>query len=143
MATGTKFQQFIEDLHHGVHDLETDQLMIALCNAANAPSASAHSVLADLTQIAYTNLLNNPTSRQLTTSTSAQTGGTYVLTLADLTISASGGALPTFRYVVFYNDTPSSPADPLIAFYDHGGDVDLADGESYTVDQLGNLISAS
>jgi hypothetical protein len=143
MATGTKFQQFIEDLHHGVHDLETDQLMIALCNAANAPSASADAVLADLTQISYTNLLNNPTSRQLTTSTSAQTSGTYVLTLADLTISASGGALPTFRYVVFYNDTPTSPADPLIALYDHGGDVDLADGESYTVDQLGNLISAS
>lgn len=129
MATYTKFNQFVEDKAHGVHNLSSDQLVVALCNAANAPVAT-NEVLANLTTIAYTNL----STRNITTSTSAQTSGTYQLTLADLTLTASGGAVATFRYVVVYNDTPTAPADPLIAYYDYGGDVTLADGESLAID---------
>ena len=129
MATYTKFNQFVGDLAHKVHDLETDQLVVALCASANAPVAT-NSVLADLTEISYTNL----SSRNITTTSSAQTSGTYKLTLTDLVLTASGGSVATFRYVVIYNDTPTSPADPLIAFYDHGSDVTLADGESFTID---------
>jgi len=129
MASYTKFQQFVEDVAHGVHDLETDQLVVALCNAANQPDVAADAVLTDLVEIAYTNL----SSRNITTSSSAQTTGTYKLTLTDLVLTASG-AVATFRYVVIYNDTPTSPADPLIAYYDYGGDVTLANGETFTVD---------
>lgn len=128
MATYNSFNQFLEDVHHGVHDLETDQLVVALCNAANAPVAT-NSVLADLTTIAYTNL----STRNITTTSSAQTSGTYKLTLTDLTLTASG-TVATFRYVVIYNDTPTSPADPLIAWYDYGGDVDMANTETFKVD---------
>lgn len=128
MATFTKFNAFVEHLAEGVHNLGSDQLVVALCAAANAPTAS-NSVLADLTQISYTNL----SSRNITTSASAQTSGTYKLTLADLVLTASG-AVSTFRYVVVYNDTPISPADPLVCYYDHGSDVTLANGETFTVD---------
>jgi hypothetical protein len=62
MATYNKFQQFVEDLAHGVHNLSTNQLELALTNAANAPVAT-NSVLANLTTIAYTNL-NSPLARQ-------------------------------------------------------------------------------
>lgn len=136
MATYNKFNQFVEDLAHGVHDLETDQLVVALTAAANAPVAS-NSVLADLTEISYTNL----SSRNITTSSSGQASGTYTLTPADLTLTASG-AVATFRYVVIYNDTPSSPADPLIAWYDHGSDVTLANGETFEID-FTNLFTLS
>lgn len=129
MATFQKIQQFIEDTHHGVHDLETDQLVVALTNAANAPVVT-NSVLADLTQISYTNL----SSRNITTTSSGQTSGTYALVLTDLVLTASGGSVETFRYVVIYNDTPTSPADPLVGFYDHGSDVTLLDGQSFTID---------
>jgi hypothetical protein len=128
LATYTKFNQFVEDLAHKVHDLSADQLVIALTAAANAPVAG-NSVLADLTEIAYTNL----STRNITTNTSGQTGGVYELNLTDLVLTASG-AVATFRYVVVYNDTPVSPADPLIAFYDHGSDVTLADTETYSID---------
>ena len=138
MTTGTKFYQYIEDVHHGVHDLESDQLVVALCAAANAPVAT-NSVLADLTEISYTNC----SSRNLTTSASGQTTGTYTLTLNDLTLTATGGAVATFRYVVIYNDTPTSPANPLICWYDTGGDVTLAENETYLLDQLGNLLTAT
>ena len=127
MATGTKFQQFCEDVAHGVHNLGSDQLVVALM--ASAPSASLDAVLADITEISYTNL----SSRNITTASSAETGGVYKLTLTDLVLTASG-AVATFRYVVVYNDTPTSPADPLIGFYDHGSNVTLASGDTFTVD---------
>jgi hypothetical protein len=100
--------------------------VVALTNAANAPVAT-NTVLANLTQISYTNL----SSRNITTASSAQTSGTYKLTLTDLVLTASG-AVATFRYVVIYNDTASN--DELIGWYDYGSDVTLASGETFTVD---------
>lgn len=130
MATYQKYQAFVEHLAEGVHNLQTGQLKIALHTAANAPSVSADLVLADTVEIAYTNL----STRNITTSSSSQTAGTYSLVLADLTLTASGGPVATFRYVSVYNDTPTSPADPLIAFFDYGADVTLADGETFIID---------
>ena len=129
MATFNKINQFVEDVAHGVHDLETDQIVVALCASANAPVAT-NAVLADLTEIAYTNL----SSRNVTTTSSAETSGTYKLTLTDLVLTASGGSVAAFRYVVLYNDTPTSPADPLIGWYDYGSDLTLNDTETLTID---------
>jgi hypothetical protein len=129
MATFNKFNQFVEDVAHGVHDLETDQIVVALCASANAPVAT-NAVLADLTQIAYTNL----SSRNVTTTSSAETSGTYKLTLTDLVLTASGGSVAAFRYIVLYNDTPTTPADPLIGWYDYGSDLTLNDTETLTID---------
>ena len=128
MATYNKFRAFVEHTAEKVHNLGSDQLVVALCAAANAP-VNTNSVLADLTQISYTNL----SSRNLTTASSAQSSGTYTLDLNDLTLTASGGSVATFRYVVVYNDTPTSPADPLICWFDYGSDVTLASGESLTI----------
>lgn len=127
MAAYNKISAFVEHLAEKVHNLATDQLVVALTAAANAPVAS-NSVLADLTQVSYTNL----SSRNITTASSSQTTGTYSLVLTDLVLTASG-AVATFRYVVIYNDTPTSPADPLIAWFDHGSDVTLASTETYTI----------
>jgi hypothetical protein len=127
MATYTKFNAFVENLAEKVHNLGSDTLTVALCNTA---PVATNSVLADLTQISYTNC----SARAITTSTSAQTSGTYKLVLADLTLTASGGTVGPFRYVVVYNDTPTSPADPLICFYDYGSAITLASGETLLID---------
>jgi len=129
MATFSTFDTLGEHLAEKVHKWDTDQLVVALCSAANAPSVSADLVLADIVEISYTNL----SSRNLTTSSSSSSGGLYKLVLADLVLTASG-TVATFRYVVIYNDTPTSPADPLIGFYDHGSDVSLLNGQTYTID---------
>jgi hypothetical protein len=55
------------------------------------------------------------------------------LIAADLTITASGAAAP-FRYVVLYNDTPTSPADPLIGWWDYGSTVTMANTETFKLD---------
>ena len=126
MATFNKFDAFVENLAEKVHNLGSDQLVVALTNSA--PSAS-NTVLANITEISYTNC----STRNITTSTSAQTSGTYKLVLTDLVLTASGSVGP-FRYVVLYNDTPTSPADPLIGYYDYGSSITLANGETFTID---------
>jgi len=127
MATFNKFNSFVEALAEKTHNLGSDQLVVALCAAANAPVAT-NTKLSDLTQISYTNL----SSRNITTSSSAQTSGTYRLILNDLTLSASGGSVATFRYIVIYNDTATN--DELIGWYDYGSDVTLASGQNLIID---------
>ena len=126
MATLNKHNCFVEDLAEKKHNLGSDTLTVALCAAANAPTAS-NTVLANLTQISYTNL----SSRAVTTTSSAQTSGTYKLVLADLVLTASGSVGP-FRYAVLYNDTATN--DELIGYVDYGSDVTLANGETFTLD---------
>jgi hypothetical protein len=46
-----------------------------------------------------------------------------------------------FRYAVIYNDTPTSPADPLIGYYDYTSAVTLQIGESFTVDFGASLLT--
>ena len=128
MATYNKFNQTVEDWLEGVYTASTDQFTVALCAAANAPVAT-NSVLADLTQISYTNL----SSRNITTSSSGQTSGTFTQLFTDLVLTASG-AVATFRYVVVYNNTPASPLDPLLCWYDYGSDLTLAASETLTLD---------
>jgi len=126
MSAFNKFDQFVEDLAKKVHSLSADQLKIALTNVA---PVAGNSVLADLTEISYTNL----SSRNVTTTSAEQTSGLLKLILVDLVLTASGAVGP-FRYAVLYNDTPTSPADPLIGWYDYGSSISLANGESFTVD---------
>lgn len=131
MATFNKFRQFVEDLSKGVHNFTSDStcsVTVALTAAANAP-VNTNSVLADLTQISYTNL----SSRVITGVTTEQTAGVVTFTANDLVLTASG-AVATFRYVVLYNDDPTSPADPLIGWYDIGSDVSLTTGATLTLD---------
>lgn len=137
MATYNKFQAWAENMVE-VANCGSDQFTLALTAAANAPVAT-NSVLTDLTEIAYTNL----SARDLTTSSSSQSSGTYSLVLADLVLTASGGAVATFRYVVCYDNTPSSPADPLVCWHDYGGNVTLAETETFTYNLGSSLFTVA
>lgn len=136
MASFTKLNGFVEHLAEKVHNLGSDQLAIALSNTApgseSTPPTGATTacILANVTQVSYTNL----STRNITTSTSAQSSGTYKLVLTDLVLTSSGGSTGPFRYLYVYNDTPTSPADPLIGYYDYGSSITLLDTETLTID---------
>ena len=126
MATFNKINSFVEALTEKVHNLGSDQLIVALIAAANAP-VDTNTVLANLTEINY----DNCSTRNITTSTSAQTSGTYKLVCADLVLTASGAVGP-FQYVVLYNGDASN--DELIGWYNYGSEITLAAGDTLTID---------
>jgi hypothetical protein len=134
MPAYNKFNSFVEALAEKVHNLGSDTLKVALTNTA--PTAG-NTILANITEISYTNC----SSRTLTTSSSSQTGGSYALVLADLILTATGGSVGPFRYVVIYNDTATN--DELVAWYDYGSSITLADGETLTIDFGANLFTLS
>lgn len=124
MATFTKFQPFVENVAEKVFNLGSDTLKVALTNTA---PTNTFGTLSQITEIAYTNL----SARTISIASSAQTSGTYKLTLTDLVLTASGAVGP-FRYVVIYDDTATN--DELIASYDYGSSISLANGDTFTID---------
>lgn len=133
MAAFQKFYCVAEDKWAGVHDLTTGTshvLKVLLTNSA--PSAS-HATKSDLTEIAAGNGYTAG-GATVTLTSGAQTAGTFKLVLDDVTITAASGSIGPFRYAVLYNDTPTSPADPLLGWWDYGTALTLADGQQFVVD---------
>lgn len=129
MASFIKFHSYSENLSEGEIDLGVDTLKIALTNSA--PSSSADSVLADITQIAAGNGYTTG-GNTINILSSSQSGGTYSLVGDDVVFTASGGSIADFRYIVMYDDTHAS--DALIAYADYGSTVSLSDGQTFTID---------
>ena len=131
MASFVKVNDFVEYAVEAMN-LGSDTLIVALSNtdptAGTNVTADGNGVLANITQISYSNL----SSRTLASVTSAQSSGTYKLGAADLTLTASGGSVAAFRYVVIYNDTVTN--DPVIGYYDYGSSLTLNDGDTFTID---------
>jgi len=129
MATFNKFNAFVEDLAEKAHNLGSDVLKVALTNTAPTAADTTWNTTSHPAPAAangYTAGGNTPTI-----SASAQSSGTYKLTLADTTFTAAGGNLGPFRYAILYNSTAS--AKP-IGWWDYGSSITLADTETFTVD---------
>ena len=135
MAVFNKFNQFVEDLGLGVHNLDTGALKVYLSNTA--PNASTHAVKADLAEITNQNGYTAPID---VTGVWSETSGTGTLAGTDVVVTATGAVGP-FRYVVLYNDTPTSPADPLIGWWDYGSSISLASGDTFTVDFSTSILT--
>jgi hypothetical protein len=125
MATYNKFNSFVEALAEKVHNLGSDQIVVALTNTL--PLAT-NTQLSNITQISYTGL----STRNVVTVSSSQTSGTYSLILTDLTLTSSGTVGP-FRYAVLYNDTATN--DELIGWAEYpSGSITLNSGETLLID---------
>jgi hypothetical protein len=126
MATGVKFQDFSEQLIRGVHDWDAHTFKVYLSNAT--PSASADLIKTDLAEISagagYTS------GGTATTISINETGGTTTVSATQVVFTAASGSIGPFQWAVLYNDTSAS--DNLVAYWDYGSPVTLADGESFT-----------
>jgi hypothetical protein len=140
MASFNKFQVFVTDMAAGTHvaalNASTDTLKIYLSNAV--PSASADAVKADLAEITNENGYAAPIDVENLASTAT---GTISVAGTDKVVTASGGTVGPFQYVVLYNDTPVAPADPLIGWWDYGSPVTLQNGETFTTDFGVNMFT--
>lgn len=132
MATYNKFQNFVEDLGKGVHQLHAAGHLLKVYLSNAAPSASLDAVKADLAEISAGN--GYTAGGEDAQNDYTETTGTGTLTCVDIVWTASGGTIGPFQYAVLYNDTPASPLDPLIAWWDYGSATTLQVGETFTVD---------
>jgi hypothetical protein len=125
MATVIYCDDFSEQLAKGIHNFASHTFKLAFSNTAITTS---NAVLADLTQIAYTNISGGvaPT----VTVTTSETSGTMTISADAVTITATG-SVPTFQYYALYNDSATS--DNLVMSWNHGSAVTLANGETFKV----------
>ena len=140
MAVYNKFQNFVEDLGNGTHKLgaAADVLKVYLSNTA---PVATNTVKADIAEITAAN--GYPAGGSDIQNGWTETTGTGTLTGVDVVWTASGGAFGPFRYVILYNDTPTAPADPLIAWWDYGSAVTINAAETFTVDFGSSILTIS
>lgn len=139
MAGYNKFQNFVEDLGKGVHQLHAAGHTLKIYATNAAPSASLDAVKADLAEITAAN--GYPAGGTDIVNDYTETTGTGSLTATDVTWTAAGGAFGPLQYVALYNDTPASPLDPLISWWNYGSAVTINDGESFTTDFGANVFT--
>lgn len=132
MAAFNKFQDFVEQLGLAKHDLSAAGHVFKCYLTNAAPSASLDAVKADLAEITAQN--GYPAGGSDIQNGWSEASGTATATAVDIVWTASGGSFGPFQYVVAYNDTQTSPADPLVNWWDYGSAVTVLDGETFTVD---------
>lgn len=142
MATFQVVDEFVNNLGGGggtgFIDFGADTFKAALTNSA--PTKAGSNLLSGITQIGGTGGYAVVT---LTGTALTETGagtGIWEFDSAAFSWTASGAAFDAFRYVVIYDDTPTSPADPLLGYIDYGSTVNLADGATFTVTPGSNGI---
>lgn len=131
MAAYNKFEDFVEQVLLAKHDLSAAGHVFKIYLSNAVPSASADAVKADLAEITAGN--GYTAGGEDVQNTLAEASGTATVTGTKVVWTASGGTIGPFQYVVLYNDTQTSPVDPLVSWWDHGSPVTLNDGETFTV----------
>jgi hypothetical protein len=131
MAAFNKFQDFVEQLGKGVHQLHAAGHMLKVFLTNEQPLAT-DTVKADMAEISAGN--GYTAGGEDSQNDYTETGGTGTCTGVDITWTAVGGTIGPFRYAVLYNDTPTSPADPLVGWWDYASNLTLQIGESFKVD---------
>lgn len=137
MATFTFFHEFKKYLADGTIDLDTHTFKVYLTNTAVA--AATNTVKADHTALSAANGYTEWTLTATWTETGAGVGTWRFAGNADLSFTASGGSVGPFQYVVVYDDTPTSPADPLVGYWDVGSATTITTGNTFTVDLDANF----
>jgi hypothetical protein len=128
----TFFHEFGSNLGNGTIDLDSHAFKWALSNTAPVPATGT--VLADIVQLAAGNgyPAGGVTVPSVTWAETAANSGIWRFGAGDSVITAAGGSIGPFRYLVLYDDTPAG--DPLVGFLDYGSSITLTDGNTFTVD---------
>lgn len=126
------YDKLVEYLGDGTMDMDGDSFKLALMDSSHT-FTSTNSVWADVsandlgTANGYT-----AAGQALTTPTWVESSGTITFDAVDVTWTASGGSIAADDGVL-YDDTPTSPADPLICSVDFDGTQTAGDGTDFVV----------
>jgi hypothetical protein len=125
-----KFHDFPQQVGKGTYDFSLHVFKIALTNVA--PVQATYDTLSDISEIAES---GGYTAGGYTLPGTSWTNvaGTSTFYIPDFTITATGGSIGPFRYIVLYNNTQTTPNKPLIGFYDYGASITLYETEPLLV----------
>ena len=137
MVALVKFQDFVEQLGLEQHNLNTDALKFALTNTLPVNTQTVFDAVTNHAAPAAAN--GYTTGGDDSLNTWSETTGTATLAGTDVTVTATAGGIGPFQYIVLYNDT--NPTKMLVAYYDHGSAVTLAEGESFVIDIVTNIFT--
>lgn len=129
MAVFNKFNQFVADVAHKLHDMNTgttDVYKVYLTNTAPVVTNTVYNTPADLTTAnGYT-----ATGTTIGTITGAQVSGTFSFSGGtNPSWTASGGSIGPFEWAVLYNSTSGK----LIGWWDYGTTITLTNGNTFVV----------
>jgi hypothetical protein len=122
------YNSFMEYVCDGTIDLDDHSFKIMLLADTYTPSAT-HSVKADVSSHEITGAGYTAGGQALSGLTWTRSGDVCTLDATDPTWTS---ATFTARYAVIYDDTPTSPADPLVMLYDFGTNKSCSNG-AFTV----------
>lgn len=130
MASFNKYENFVEDLGKGVHQLHAAGHTLKVYLSNSAPTATDTVKPGTATEIASGN--GYTTGGEDTQNDYSETGGIGTCVGTDIVWTCSSAPMATFRYAILYN---SSASNALIGWWDYGvGGVSLAVGETFTLD---------
>ena len=150
-ATFVKSNTFFADLASGFHRFASDTYKVCLSDTAVTAATGRYNLV---TEIAASGGYVTGGFVVKVTNT-MHTSGTYRLHIQDEVITASGAAIPQFRYVILYNaaqitpepaqagttplaraSSPVSWASPfaVVGYYDYGSEVNIPNGSTFTID---------
>jgi hypothetical protein len=118
---------FEPNLNNGQHDFDADTFKFALT-----------SVLPTVGMTQFSSGVSTPPSpangytTNGHTASISDTGGVVSLG-ADVVITATAGGIGSFRYVILYNSSSTTPTNAVIGWYDYGSSIPLAVGETFTI----------
>lgn len=138
MAAYNKFYSFVQKLTDGSINMASDTIKVMLTNTAPVATNTVYANLVDLsTGGGYT------AGGTAAANTESAATGTVKETLAVTTFTATSAGIGPFRYVAVYDSTASG--SPLIAWFDYGSEVTLANTETFTVnfDQTNGFFTLS
>lgn len=123
MATYNKYTAAVEPLLEGINS-GSDAWKVALALTINASDTTFTPATTDLaTANGYT-----AGGNAATTSSSAQAGGVFKLVLNSPATWTATGAGFTFRYVILWDSTTSTP----VGYWDYGSNVTLNAADTFT-----------
>lgn len=135
MATFTMYQPYAENVVGGAAgadaaatDWISDTVKAILTTTAPTVSHETYSQVAGelTTANGYT-----AGGQALAGKTVSRAAGVATATATAWSWTASGGSL-VFQYCILYNDTPTTPADPLIGYLDCGSQT-ITTGNTFTI----------
>ena len=131
MAVFNKFNCFVQDEAHALHDMKTGTSQvykIYLTNTAPVATNTVYNTPADLpTANGY-----SAGGVSIGAVTGAQSAGVFKFTAGTQpSWTASGGSIGPFEFAVLYNST--SATQPLIGWWDYGAAITLTNGNTFTV----------